>query len=84
METGDETVPEVDFKSETVDDVSEPIEAAGREVDVNDPTDMFNGPFRDSDGVVKGSINKVIEDEGGGKPLLRSTLKTKVFIIYVP
>ena len=72
METGDETVPDVDPKSETgVDDVSdidpiEPMEAAGREVDVNDPTDMFNGPFRDSDGVVEGSINKVIEDKGGG------------------
>ena len=42
----------------------DPIEAAGREVDVNDPTDMFNGPFS-SDGVVEGSI-KVIEDQGGG------------------
>ena len=64
METGDETVPDVDPKSETrVDDI-DPIEAAGREVDVNDPTDMFNGPFS-SDGVVEGSI-KVIEDEGGG------------------
>jgi len=65
METGDETVPDIDPKSETgVDDLSEPIEAAEREVDVNDPTDMFNEPFRDSDGVVEESINKVIEDKG--------------------